>query len=320
MDVYECSGIRMASEVPLSAAKWPHIDPADIDVQVELGDVVSPALERPSEEVIAELLIDGYPSYTFCRVEDGYVGRLPGVADFVIDKDLRRVICHPAADGRHEIIPIVITGTLTAFLLAMSGRFVLHGSAVGIGSRAVSFVGVSGQGKSTMAALFCLAGAPLITDDVLPLDFESATVGLETVYCLRAGREIRIREKLAVLADDFVGRATVRTTADGRLAVEPAASELGRVPLAAVVLPRPDREHTEVRARQLGEGEASLSLGRYQRIEGWRSRDHLRQQFLDSGRVAASVPVFEVLVPWGPPFAADLAERVLSACGIEGIG
>ena len=68
----------------------------------------------------------------------------------------------------------------------------------------------------------------------------------------------------------------------------------------------------------MGQGEASLELGRCQRIEGWYGKDHLRRQFVDVGRVVASVPVFEVAVPWGPPFGDHLAQEVLDVCAIGG--
>jgi hypothetical protein len=289
-----------------------------VDVTVELGEATSPPFERPSEHVVAELIVDGYPWYTFCRLGEGYVGRMNGIADFVIDADLSRVVCHPAIGGREQVIPIVIPGTITAFLLAMSGRCVLHGSAVDLEGRALAFVGASGQGKSTMAAMFCATGASLVTDDVLPLEFELCADGKESVSCLRSGHEIRLREKSASLADRFGTEAPVRITADERHAVAPTPTELDLIPLAAIILPRPNREYPSVSARLLAAGEASLWLGRCQRIEGWHGHDHLRRQFFDVGRVVAAVPVFEVSVPWGPPFAEDLDQRVLEACGLDG--
>ncbi|MGD0391391.1 MAG: hypothetical protein ABSC41_01980 [Acidimicrobiales bacterium] len=325
MGTYECSGLRIASDIPLSAPLVADVvadaDQAAVDVTLVLGEPTDPPFERPSEDVVAELAVDGYLWYTFCRVDGGYTGRMPGIADFVIDSDLRRVVCHPAVAGRSQVIPIVVPGTVTAFLLSVGGRFVLHGSAVELGGRSIAFVGASGQGKSTMAAMFCASGASLVTDDVLPLDFgdgdATAGVGAGGVRCIRSGREIRLREKAASLADRFGAEALVRVTADERHAVAPATTTLDRPPLCAVVLPRPDREHQEVRARTLRAGEACFELGRCERIEGWRGRDHFRRQFIDVGRVAATVPVFEVSVPWGPPFAEDLPERVLEACGLD---
>jgi hypothetical protein len=50
-----------------------------------------------------------------------------------------------------------------------------------------------------------------------------------------------------------------------------------------------------------------------QRIEGWRERAQLRQQFTDVGNIVAALPIFEVSVPWGPPFAEDLPDQILEA-------
>ncbi len=285
------------------------------DVTIELGESRTTPFERPSEDVVAELLVDGYPWYTICRVDGGFVCRIVSVADFEIEGDLKRVVCHPVADRGDDVLSIVLQGTVVAFLLAMGGRCVLHGSAVDLGRRALAFVGASGQGKSTMAAMFCASGAPLVTDDILPLEFEAATAGGDTVHCLRSASEIRLRQKSASLADRF-GDGAVRITADERSAVAPNATVHDRIPLSAIVLPRPDREHARASARVLGAGEASFWLNRCQRIEGWRGRDDLRRHFLDVGRVVASVPVYEVMVPWGPPFAEDLPRQVLDVCGL----
>lgn len=318
LGMYQCSGLTVVSEIPLSAPDSKLDDPAHADVTVVMGAEVQPPFERPSSEVVAELIVEDYLCYTICRVGDGYVARLPWIADFVISGDLTHVVCHPVTLGRPEVIPIILPGTIVAFLLTMRGQCVLHGSAVDLGGTALAFVGASGQGKSTMAAILCAAGASLITDDVLPLDFgtEGYSDAADGVYSLRSGEEIRLREKAASLARRFEDHA-VRMTEDERLAVSPIPSPSERLPLSAIVLPRPDREHREVTSRHLAAGEASLALGRCQRIEGWRDRAHLRRQFVDVGRIVASVPVFEVMVPWGPPFGLDLAEQVLDACRLE---
>lgn len=314
--VYECSGITISSEIELAAPRVPGIDPSDADVTVVLGEETVVPFERPSERVVAELIIGDYPWYSFCRVGDGYVCRMTAVADFDIAADLRHVVCHPLVDGRTSVLPIVIPGTITSFLLAMAGRCVLHGSAVDMGERALAFVGGSGQGKSTMAAVFCASGAALVADDVLSLEFESPDGVSGPVHCLRSGNEIRLREKSASLAERLGSQATVRMTADDRYAVAAARTERERLQLAAIVLPRPDRQDDNVSARLLPTGEASLRLARCQRIEGWRDREQLRRHFIDVGRIVNSVPVFEMSVPWGPPFADDLCSRALEACGL----
>jgi hypothetical protein len=316
VEVYECSGLRLASALPLSAPKSTDGDPATADVHVVIGEDRTPPSVRPSEDVIAELIVDGYPFYTFCRVGDDIVGRMGSIGDFEISADLSTVVCHPYVGGQREVLPIVIPGTIAAFLMNMAGQFVLHGSAVDVNGRGLAFVGQSGQGKSTMAAMFCAAGATLVTDDLLLLEFAPDGDGPDSVHCLKAGTEIRLREGSATLIDRFWDGVVVRETEDQRRAVSASATGRERVPLAAIVVPHPDRQYPEVGARLLDAGEASFVLGRYQRIEGWRDTAHLRRQFEDVGRVVGTVPVFDVSVPWGPPFADDLVERVLEACGL----
>jgi hypothetical protein len=313
-ETFECSGLTISSQIPLSAPK--STIRGSIDVTVRLGVEVDPPFQRPSSDLVAELVREEYLCYSFCRVKDGFICRIPWVADFAISQDLRTVVCHPVVGGRAGVIPVIIPGTITAFLLSMSGQCVLHGSAVEMNGRSIAFVGVSGQGKSTMAAVFCAAGAKLVADDVLPLRFEGGDGNAADIFCLRSAHEIRLREKAAVLADNF-GHSEVRLTEDERHAVSPKLSENMLLPLEGIILPRPNRENSRTSVRQLGEGEASLALARCERIEGWRDSSHLRQQFEDLGRVVSSVPVFEVSIPWGPPFSEDLASDVLEACGLN---
>jgi hypothetical protein len=315
MTIHECSGLRVCTEIPLAS---PPLGPGPCDVEVRLGEATDPPHERPSADVVAELTVDGYPWYTFCRVDDHYVGRCFGIADFEIADSLDRIICRPAVGGNPEFLPIVVAGTVLAFVLAAAGRYVLHGSAVDIDGEALAFVGASGQGKSTMATIMCAAGGRLITDDVLPLEFdETGSDGDLTVLCRRSAHELRLRPKAVSLLDRFDDRIGSRLTADERHAVAPEASHHDRLPLRAVVLPRPDPTRSTVSARRLGAGEAAIWLGRCQRIEGWRHPDVVRQQFNDGALVVAHVPVLEVFVPWGPPFADDLAHQVLQVCGIR---
>jgi len=309
----------LASFLSLSAPKSADDDPTTADVQIVIGEEREPPSERPSEDVIAEFVEDGFPYYTFCRVGDGIVGRMGSIGDFEISGDLATVVCHPYVGGRHDLLPAIVPGAIAAFLMNMAGRLVLHGSAVDIGGRALAFVGQSGQGKSTMAALFCAAGAALVTDDVLPLVLDPDGEGPDSVNCMKVGTEIRLREGSTSLIERFSDGVAVRDTVDQRHAVSPLTTGRDQIPLGAIIVPHPDHQHPSVAARRLDIGEASFLLGLHQRIQGWRASEHLRRQFDDVGRVVGAVPVFDVSVPWGPPFADDLAAKVLEACGLADV-
>ena len=301
--VYACAGLRIRSPLPLAA----RVVEGPADVIVVRGEDRLVPYERPSEEVVAERVVDGNAWYTFARRGEDVVGRFYGLADFEIDGAGQRVTYYRNPDAP-DFVAILIAGSVIAYLLSSAGRLVLHASAVEVDGAALGFVGFSGQGKTTVATLLCAEGYPLVTDDLLPVD-----PGPDGVTCTPAGIELRVREKVETLLERFSSGAIRGRTLDDRHAVVPLATSAERLPLAALVIPWPDRTASSVSARRLPPGEAALLLARCQRIEGWRDPSQLRAQFNSISAVVASVPVFEMHVPWGPPFPTALAEQVAAA-------
>jgi hypothetical protein len=105
-------------------------------------------------------------------------------------------------------------------------------------------------------------------------------------------------------------------TADGRTAVR--VREAVEAPLAAILIPLPDRELTTLEAERLTEAEALVELARYPRSSGWRLKEVRAARFAALARVARTVPVHRVRVPWGPPFPPDLAGALLRLAGLGG--
>ena len=302
-EVYYCAGLRVRSPLPLTA----RVVEGPADVVVVGGEDRPVPYERPSAEVIAERVVDGYPWYTFAQRGEEVVGRFYGLADFEIDGSGRQVTYYRDPANR-DLVPILIAGSLVAYLLSSAGRLVLHASAVEVDGAALAFVGFSGQGKTTMATILCAEGYPLVTDDLLPVD-----PGPEGVTCAPGGIELRVREKVEALLERFSSGRVRGRTLDDRHSVAPLATSAERLPLGALVIPWPDRTANTVSARRLPPGEAALLLARCQRIEGWTASSQLRAQFNSISTVVASVPVLEMHVPWGPPFPITLAEQVVAA-------
>lgn len=92
-----------------------------------------------------------------------------------------------------------LVGTVMSILLYERGLLVLHGSAVNIDNHAVTFLGISGEGKSSTAAAFLSRGYNLVTDDVAPVNFETKP------YTITPGfPQIKLGQKTAdVLGYDF---------------------------------------------------------------------------------------------------------------------
>jgi hypothetical protein len=258
--------------------------------------------------VVAEEFYQGWARFSFCRSGDDYVARFYSLADFDIAGDLRHVHCRPDSRADPDLVPILVCGGVVAFLLMAAGRTVLHASAVEVGQTAIAFAGPSGTGKSTLGALLCATGARLVTDDCLPLSVDG-----DGVRCGGGTRELRLREGATGLVRQFSVAPRTRQTADQRMAVSPPLRQSARPPLAAIVLPLPERGSPTLGVNVLPTAQAAHRLAQCFRIGGWRRPEDLSRTFGLAVELAQRVPVLEMRVPWGPPFALGLADDIIAA-------
>ena len=70
-----------------------------------------------------------------------------------------------------EDAALYLLGPILGFMLRLRGITCLHASGVVVEQKALALAGGSGAGKSTLAAAFAAAGFPVLTDDILPLEF-----------------------------------------------------------------------------------------------------------------------------------------------------
>ena len=113
---------------------------------------------------------DGTPWTRFYRTEDGYLLRFPGLADFTVSADGLDVAAYPVFGVSKETVDHLYLNQVLPLALSRQYKLVLHASAVDIGDFAVAFLGVSGRGKSTLAASFSTSGCRFLTDDGLQLE------------------------------------------------------------------------------------------------------------------------------------------------------
>ncbi len=308
VEVYCVAGLSLASALRLAA---PTVrEPPDWTVHLG-GPRLSPP-GSPGDEVIAELSGRDQVLYRVVSRPGGDLVALvlPGLADFEVDLLHRVVVAHAHPQGDPGLLPVLVAGTLVALLLSLSGEVVLHASAVEVAGEAIAFVGGSGQGKTTVAALCCAAGYPLVADDLLVVRPEEDG----SVSCLPGSRELRLRSGAAPIADLLaVDGSMRRPTVDARTAVSPQASALGRLPLRAVALPWPQHRSGRVELSTLGPARATVTLLRAQRIVNWRPRERAGMWIEKMSCIAAAVPVSSLAVPWGPPWDPALGRLLVSA-------
>ncbi|MGW6225990.1 hypothetical protein ACWFQT_02640 [Cellulosimicrobium cellulans] len=301
-------GLHVASELPLHQDR--PADPTEpVDVTVLWGDPAWDVDEPEGARVLLDYADGDRAFYTFYELPAGdYLLRFHRTCDVQVSADLATVRVHLRDGADPGVAAILVTGAVLSFQLYLRGVAVLHGSAVDVGGRAVAFVGASGMGKSTMATLLCAAGGAVITDDVLRVDLDGPP-------SVRLGAsELRLRKGADVLVERFAGDdPAVRTSADARQVLRLGGGADDALPLAAIVVPWPDREHTELEVERVEPTVAVFALITYARLLGWQDKAVVDRHFAQVAQIARTVPVFRARVPWGPPFAPDLAEALLAA-------
>ena len=111
----------------------------------------------------------------FFRNGRNYLLRFPGLADFAVSEDGYEVRSYPVPGIREDTVEHIYLNQVLPLALSRQGKLVFHASAVEINHSAIGFMGVSGRGKSTLAASFAGSGFRFLTDDGLLLEKSAYT-------------------------------------------------------------------------------------------------------------------------------------------------
>ena len=90
--------------------------------------------------------------------------------------DARTIEFRPLEHATQHTLTTYLLGQVLSFSLLSFGCEPLHATAVVVDGSAVAFLGDCGDGKSTLGAAFLARGYPLLTDDVLALQFDRTGV------------------------------------------------------------------------------------------------------------------------------------------------
>ncbi|MEO5374476.1 MAG: hypothetical protein H7840_09370 [Alphaproteobacteria bacterium] len=94
---------------------------------------------------------------------------LPVVARYLITGG-REVVVEPAPEAEAPEIQGFLLGTVFGYLVHQRGLLPLHAACLSIGGMTLALMGVSGAGKSSLAAQLVKRGHRLVSDDVCVLD------------------------------------------------------------------------------------------------------------------------------------------------------
>lgn len=324
-DLQRLYGLVVSSEFPLHQER-PVAPGTAPDVHLRWGAprTADEQALAVTGDVLLEVSWEDGPGYRFTERPDGTcLLSFTGTCDMEVSADLADVAVHPVTGADPGVAVVLATGALLAFQLYRRGHAVLHASAVDLDGAALAFVGPSGSGKSTMATLMCADGAALITDDVLRLDTGApgaASAGAATAHPQGPPRVhlgatgLRLRKGADTLASRFGPDGPgQRLSADQRQVLSPRPADADHLPLAAIVVPFPQRDLDRVAVVRREPKDALFDLLSYPRLLGWQDPAVLKQQLAHLAAVVGRVPVYEAYVPWGPPFPATVAADLRAA-------
>lgn len=161
MDDLTLCGWRVTTEWPLpELLPWTG-DGRSADITIRRGTVPDRLPGTVQVTPLVQVNDQGWLRYT-----------IEGVADYLV-RDGRDVI----VDTRHPLgtpdVALFLLGSVFGFLCHQRGLFPLHASCVTFGETAMAFIGASGVGKSTIAAILMAHGARLVSDDVTVIDLHA---------------------------------------------------------------------------------------------------------------------------------------------------
>lgn len=294
--LYHLFGLTVASAIPIPEAKLPQDTPDAADVIIEFGQLPL-HLEDPIDIAAAGEAAEGQ-----LLLNLGGLGRM-----LVSKGDLIRL--EPGPDYDEKRMRLYVLGSGFGALLQQRGKLVLHGSTIRTAVGAVSFIGASGDGKSTLARGFLARGHAVVSDDVTSVDFDA----LGRPYVVGAYPQLK-------LCDDTARQFGESLAPDARILPEiPKVAVPLRdgfhadpLPLKMVFVVDPQASGP-IAIDRLSGGAAVAGLINHTFRELYLRGMGLRpRQFLLASKVAESVEVYHIRRPRNKMMVAELLGEVAS--------
>jgi len=123
---------------------------------------------------------DGIPAFTAWRQAEQYRFYFSDAGTY--DLDATSIAHYPCESVLNEVLINNLLGDVLSFWLELRGVPVLHASVPVINGRAIVLLSHSGNGKSTLGAVFAQYGNPLLTDDLLPVTIQEDNFWAQSGY------------------------------------------------------------------------------------------------------------------------------------------
>lgn len=280
-NLYHIFGLNIASDIDLPATPLAEKLPPAPDVRIEYG-AAPQHLEAPRQKGVR---YEAAPGEFLLRVDN--------VARYFVQKG-NTITIQPEADAPQELVLLFLMGSAIGALLHQRNVLVLHAGAIEAGGHGIIFSGLSGVGKSTLAAGFHQRGYAFLADDVCAVSI------LEGKACIIPGfpRLKLWADALKKLEKDHGALASVRLRQDMEKYFLPVENDHQKpVPVKTVfILNTANHDDMKVTALNAGEKIEPIINNTY-RLKFLNGLGGKKEHFQLCAAVAAQTSVYRVVRP-----------------------
>ncbi|MGK7927908.1 MAG: hypothetical protein AB4290_22170 [Spirulina sp.] len=232
--------------------------------------------------------------------------------EFLIQRSPLQIWANWPASLTLEDTATYLLGPVLAFVLRLQGVLCLHASAIALEGGAIAFVGAAGMGKSTTAAAFANLGYPVLSDDVVALNWQD-----DRVFVLPAYPRLRLWpesvEFLYGSRDRLPPIVPTNPTWDKRyldLKQKKYSFQNSPLPLVRIYFLGERREENSPKIEEIPPREAAIALIANTSTNYLLDRDLRKQEFVSVTRLLEGVPVKKLYAHCHPSGLEKLVEMV----------
>lgn len=235
----------------------------------------------------------GAISALFFKVSKGFLVRFPGQADFIIHEDMKSVELKPSPGSPRGVGQNLFQNSIAPLVGNFVGGLNLHASVISLEKSAIAFAGISGRGKTTLAAAFAACGHAFLSEDILELRKTDGRISAQPTRPVLRLYEDSARAVMAIDGSDGdAGSGQKLALPSSNL--HPYRSEA--LPLEAIyILAEPDSKSVSVHS--LHPAEALAAICKHTFILDVEDRERLRAHFERLAKLAESIPIYELSYP-----------------------